>query len=232
MKLREKRRVHHPPMDELRGVRADIFRASGLRADFNALTAEEAVELRALTIEARNATRAGGIDACDPARLTVKDRGRWEKLVEQSAGEPGWLAKQRAQEKTERDQAAKAKKPARQQRWEQPGVIVLPASILAGLQQRGIGAVHLLVLTVVLAAIENKCALHDYMRVDDDGSIVVDAVENLVRPFDPHGDVSHVGQAVQELADTGVLIIEKQGFVRVRLGALLTAALANRGRAA
>jgi hypothetical protein len=47
MKLREKR-VHRPRTEDLRGVKADIFRVSGLRADFERLSDQEAVELRAL----------------------------------------------------------------------------------------------------------------------------------------------------------------------------------------
>jgi hypothetical protein len=223
-----KNRFRRPQQDELRYQKADIFKVTGLRADFDRLTDEEAVKLRALVIDARQAATAEGIEGCDPSKLDRQSRKAFERLVEKAADAPGWFAGQREQAKREREQQQKARKPSRQQRWEQPGTIVIPATILSGLQQGGVGAVHLLVLTVVLAAVENKCALNRFMRYDADGSIVVDVVENLIRPLDPEGDVSHVGLAVQELADAGLLIVERQGFVRVRLGSLLADALAER----
>src|SRR5438874_11296419 len=129
MKLGEKR-VHRPRADDLRGVKADIFRVTGLRADFDRLSDQEAVELRALTLDARREAATADVEGCDPARLDAGSRGRWEKLTEAAASEPGWFARQRRAAKLERDRAAKARKPSKQVRFEQPGVIVLPAAIL------------------------------------------------------------------------------------------------------
>src|SRR5438094_261264 len=83
----------------------------------------------------------------------------------------GRVARQRRAAKLKRDRATKAKKPSKQVRFEQPGVIVLPAVILGGLQEGNLAATHLLVLTIVIAAVENKCAVHAYMRYDEDGSV-------------------------------------------------------------
>jgi hypothetical protein len=230
MKIRERRRMHHPPMDELRQTRADIFKASGgLRADFDRLSAEEAHELRNLTIEARNATRAADVEGCDPGRLTVQDRGRWEKLVERAAADTGWFARTRAQAKKEQEDAAKARKPSKQPRWEEPGVTVIPAPITLGLQAGNLNALHWLILSLVLAGIENQCSIHAYAGYED-GAVLVNQTVDIVRGIDPDGDISHVSTAIQELVAADLLLVERGDLTRIRLGALLSDALAQRAR--
>jgi hypothetical protein len=208
-------------------VRHSVTRACGLRPDLARLEDVELSELRALVLEIRSGADQG-VERSSPEYLDAKAQRRWEQLVEKAAEKPGWFSAQRARAKRDHEQQQKKMTPSRQPRWEQPGVIAFPPLILQAMQEGNLGAVHLLVLMVVLAAIENKCDVHAYMRYDEDGSVVVNAVENLVRPLDLEGDVSHVGLAVQELAESGLLVVERQGFVRIRLGSLLTDALAER----
>jgi hypothetical protein len=86
-----------------------------------------------------------------------------------------------------------------------------------------------LILSLVLAGIENQCSIHAYAGYED-GAVLVNQTADIVRGIDPDGDISHVSTAIQELVAADLLLVERGDLTRIRLGALLSDALAQRAR--
>lgn len=220
------RRRWRPARDQLTQVRESVFRACGLRIRLDVLDDDEVAVLQQLVGEIE-ATAEEGVQRSDPVALNdVEKLKTWERLVAKSAGKPRDYFDRERERAAAAAAAANAAKQAKRHKtaWE-PGATVVPAAVIRGVQDGDLPALHLLILTVVLAAIENMAGLHNYMRVEDD-AVVVPGPEYLLSPLDEDGDIRHVAQGLKELAAAGVLTMERVGAeVRIRLGVTLREAL-------
>jgi hypothetical protein len=203
----QQRRI--PPEDK-RTLKANVHRKTGLRLQLDdRLAHEELVELLKF-------------DRAET--LTTKQQAKREQLIEKAADVPGWFKKQRLTAATEKSLVEAARKPKPHAKMVEAGTIQIPAAVFAGLQGRQLPAVHFLLVTVVLACLQNRAVLHDRMELRGN-TIVLSALEGLLGPLDPDGDVHRTAQALRELDDAGVLTVTRQGTVTISVGPVLAAAM-------
>jgi hypothetical protein len=220
------KRTYRLPPEYLRGVRDAVFRASGLRIDLDRLDGDEIYELHDLVGQIRRSSDEPGVVRVSPTYLAPDAQRRWESLASKAAGVPAdHFDRQRKLAADEAKAAEQARKPKPHSTPWQPGTIVIPASIWRGLQDGGLRAGHLLLLTIILGCVQNETVPGGYGRVED-GVLVVRSVEHLIQPLDTDGYISRPAKALQQLAATGALIVERSNSeTRVRLGDVLNKAL-------
>jgi hypothetical protein len=228
MPLQTKARTRRPRREDVAFVRDSVTRACGLRPNLDVLDDGELAELRQLVQEIR-ASADDDVERSDPGALgdLLKLR-RWETLVAKAAGRPSdFFDRAREQAAADAAKAERKRRPSKHPRLVEAGTTQIPAAVFRGMQDGELDATHLLVLTLVLAMIENGAGLHRFAQVDGD-AVVVPTAEHLVAPIDPEGDISGVSRALRELGDADVLAVERHGELRISLGGVLADAL-NRG---
>jgi len=217
---------HRPGSADVQFVRASITRACGLRPNLDLLDDDELAEMRALVTEIRASGAAEGVERSDPAALDDVDKLRaWELLVSKSSGkQPSYFDGERERAAAAAADAARARKPSKHPLRVEAGTIQIPAAVLRGVQDGGLPALHLLLIVVVVSAIQNRAPLHSRMRIEGD-AVVVPSAEGLLATLDPDGNIRGVASALRDLADAGVLIVERHGDVRISLGDILKGSL-------
>ncbi len=224
--LNKPRRQNRPRAEDTAFIRHSVTKACGLRPDLDRLDDDELAELRALVTEIRASGTAESVERSDPASLNDVDKLRsWEALVCKASAKPSdYFDRERERAAAEAAAEKRARTPSQHPLLVEAGTIQIPASVFRGVQEGELPALHFLLITIVMSAIQNKAPLHRFMRVEN-GVVVVPSAEGLLATLDPDGNIRGVSAALRDLEDAGILVVVKAGEVRISLGDILKASL-------